>query len=122
MLLATFVLGELLKVAIVDPVGDRNHLFVEALRLSRLVAPDQENRGPLGVEREEDPHRLGYPQLLHVGVLGALDGVGERPARARTKLLQGLHRGDDLALLLVRQAFPPLVELAGPLGSPAHGG
>jgi len=28
---------------------------------------------------------------------------------------------DDLALLLVRQAFPPLVELAGSLGSPTHG-
>jgi len=115
-LLATLVLDELPKVAIVDPVGNRNHLFVEALRLSRLVAPDQEDRGPLGIEGEEDPHRLGYPQLLHVGMPRALDGVGERPARARTKLLQGLHRGDDLALLLIRQAFPPLVELAGPLG------
>jgi len=120
-LLTTLVLGELPKVAIVDPVGDRNHLFVEALRLSSLVATDQEDRRPLGVEGEEDSHRLGYPQLLHIGVLRALDCVGERPASARTKLLQGLHRGDDLALPLVRQAFPPLVELAGSLGSPTHG-
>lgn len=120
MLLATFVLGELPKVAIVDPVGNRNHLFVKALRLPRLVAPDQEDRRPLGIEGEEDPHRLGYPQLLHVGVLGALDSVGERPACARAKLLQGLHRGDDLALLLIRQTFPPLVELVGSLGSPTH--
>ena len=122
MLLAIFVLGELPKVAIVDPVGNRNHLFVKALRLPRLVAPDQEDRRPLGIKGEEDPHRLGYPQLLHVGMPGALHGVGERPACARTKLLQGLHRGDDLALLLVCQAFPPLVELAGPLGSPTHDG
>jgi hypothetical protein len=60
-LLATLVLGELPKVAIIDPVGNRNRPFVEALRLPRLVAPDQENRRPLGVESEEDPHRLGYP-------------------------------------------------------------
>lgn len=120
MLLATLVLGELPKVAIIDPVGDRNHPFVEALRLPRLIAPDQEDCRPLGIEGEEDPHRLGYPQLLHVGVSGALHRVGERPACARTKLLQGLDRGDDLALLLVCQVFPPLVELAGPLGSPTH--
>jgi hypothetical protein len=97
-LLATLVLDELPKVAIVDPVGDRNHLFVEALRLPRLVASDQEDRRPLGVEGEEDPHRLGYPQLLHIGMPGALDGVGEWPACARAKL----------------------VELAGPLGSPTR--
>src|SRR5665811_178046 len=35
---------------------------------------------------------------------------------------RGLHRGDDLALLLVCQACPPFVELAGPLGSPTHEG
>lgn len=115
------MLGELPKVTVVDPVGDRNHFLVEALRLPRLVAADQEDRRPLGVEGEEDPHCLGYPQLLHVRVPGALDGVGERPACTRAKLLQGLHRGDDLALLLIRQAFPPLVELVGPLGSPTHG-
>lgn len=108
-------------VAIVDPVGDRDHLFVKALRLPRLVAADQEDRRPLGVEGEKDPHRLGYPQLLHVGMPGALDGVGERPACARAKLLQSLHRGHDLALLLVRQAFPPLVELVGSLSGPTHG-
>jgi hypothetical protein len=60
-LLAALVLGELSKVAIVDPVGNRNHLFVKALRLPRLVAPDQEDRRPLGIEGEEDTHRLGYP-------------------------------------------------------------
>lgn len=121
MLLAAFVLGELPKVAIIDPVGNRNHLFVEALRLARLVASDQEDRRSLGIEGEEDPHRLGYPQLLHVRVLGTLDSVDKRSARTRTKLLQSLHRGDDLALLLIRQDFPPLVELAGSLGSPTHG-
>lgn len=91
MLLTAFVLGELPKVAIIDPVGDRNYFLVEALRLPRLVSPDQEDRRPLGVESKEDPHRLGYPQLLHVRMPGALDGVGERPASTRTKLLQRLH-------------------------------
>ena len=61
MLLAAFALGEFAKVAIVDPVGDRNHLLVEALRLPRLVSPNQEDRRPPGIEGEEDPHRLGDP-------------------------------------------------------------
>jgi len=55
------VLGELSKVAIIDPISDRNHPFVEALRFPRLVPADQEDRRPLGIEGKEDPHRLGYP-------------------------------------------------------------
>jgi len=58
--------------------------------------------------------------LLATPVLGELPKVAIVDPVSDRELLQGLHRGDDLALLLVRQAFPPLVELVGSLGSPTH--
>lgn len=105
---------------VIDSIRLRDHSLVEALRLPRLVSTDEQDRYSLGIEGEEDAHRLRDSQLLHVGVPGALYRVDQWPAGGWPKLLQSLNRGDNLALLGVGQRLPPTVELVGSLGAPTH--
>jgi hypothetical protein len=48
---------------VVEIVGPQDHPIVEAL-VTRLVAPDQQDRHAAGIERVEDPQRLAFLQEI----------------------------------------------------------
>ena len=88
---------------LIEPlVGGTDERFVEPLlRHARLVARDQQDRLPLGIERERHaPHPIIRlePQLLHVRMTRAGERVGVRTAKLLAVGLQQGGHGEQLVL------------------------
>jgi hypothetical protein len=89
--------------------------FVEpALVRATLVAADQHDRLPQGIEREGHPPnfaRLGEPQLLHVGVSRSLQGVHRGSAQVRSEFGQQPSVREQFVLQVIIQAAELGVEI-----------
>jgi len=85
--------------------GDQS-LIEPSLICAALVAADQQNCLALGVKGERyAPHLAGpgKPQVLHVGVLRALQGIHCWPPQAGTKIPQQQGVRQQLVLQALRQ-------------------
>lgn len=113
---------ELLKVFVVESIGEGNHICVEPL-VTGPIASDQKDRSPARIEREERSERstavLGA-KLLHIGVFRAGDGVDMWTAEVRPIDRKELDAKSDGVLLLFAEGFPPLSELLGIFDVPRH--
>ena len=117
----------LCRVFQVQPLGDRNVLPVPALPVPGLVAAEQQQRRPGGIEREEHPD-LGPasgagPQLLEVMDPAALDPVHQRPAERGSFLPQSRDRLGDLGVggqVVLDQGGEPRGVLLGDLDALRH--
>jgi hypothetical protein len=97
--------------ALVPGIRFRDQTLVKPLLAhAGLAAGNEQDGNALRIEREGDApfvvHRL-EPQLLHVGVVGAIQRIDMRAAGGRTEQLDKFRFGIELFLHLKRQ----LVEL-----------
>jgi hypothetical protein len=100
---------------------------VPALPVPGLVAAEQQQRRPGGIEREKHPDlgptRRPGPQFLQVMDPAALDPVHQRPAERGSFLPQRRDRLGDLdrgAQILFDQGGEPRGVLLGDLDAPRH--
>lgn len=100
---------------IVELVSQRHLLFVPPV-ISRLVAPDEQERCSPGVKRVQDtvwPASVLDSQLSHVAVPGSADpgtvGMGQMGAPSLQESDCSRHR----LLLGLAEVEPPLFELVG---------
>jgi len=105
-------------------LGDQG-LVEPLLRHPRLVARDQKDRLPFGIERvSHPPHPIIRlePQLLHVGMFGAGERVGMRAAKLRAEDLKQGSRGKQFVVHRLRQGFALGVEVIVIDYRPRHDG
>ncbi len=86
-----------------------NQLAIKAfLAASRFVAANQKDGLPVRIEGESHSPcaiRSVKPELLHICVTGAVEGVGARSAQLRAELLKQPGVAQQLVLHALRQAF-----------------
>jgi hypothetical protein len=108
---------QLIEVPPPQTLGLRYGASVPARPVVPLVAADQKDADPAGVEGEQHPDGANA-QLLEVGNRGAGQGVDPGTPEARASLGQKLHRGADVVLGLLVQLEEPLLVLRGDLDLP----
>jgi REP element-mobilizing transposase RayT len=71
---------------------------------------------------ETEQHLVGRarPKLFHVGIPGAVERIGVRPAKARPQQFQQFHGSDYLGLVVFVQVGEPLVKNIGRYYQPHH--
>ena len=103
-------------------VGDRKVLLVSAF-IAPLVAADEQNGRPVGIEREKDSPRIATelnPQFLHVGERGPLQRIDIGPSELRPMLPQQVGMRDDFVSQVGLQASEPSLEIVIELDIPFH--
>src|SRR5436190_17805710 len=111
------LLPQFLQVLVIEPIGDRDELFVEPL-VTGLVAANEQDRSPPRIERIEDAQRPAaalYPQFAHMRMTRSHDPARVRKRQCRTPALQLLNDRGNILLLSLHERIPPDAELVGVL-------
>jgi len=86
-----------------------NQLPIKAFLASpRFVTANQKNGLPVRIEGEShSPYAIRgvKPELLHIRVTGAVEGICARPAQLRAKLLKEFGVSQQLILHALQQGF-----------------
>jgi hypothetical protein len=104
---------------VVKSVGAGDLALVPPLPVAGLVAPQQHDRVPARIEREQRAQvAADRPDLLHVVVTRALERVHERSTEARTPALQLIERGGDPVRVFGLESDVPRLSLWSELDLP----
>ena len=96
------------QVLVVEVVGDRDVALVPSRPVSALVAAEQHDRSPLGIEREKCSQvSAERAQFLHVVMARALYPVGRRSAQRRALLFQEFDRREHRYVVVVIEVEDP---------------
>ena len=108
-------------------IGQSNRSVVPALPVACLVASDEEDRLPRGVEGKEHPHLAGAgrgrSEFLHIVVAAAMDSVDEWPPCGGAFVCELVDRIlDEVRGLWIARADPevPGLHLGMEADLPAH--
>src|ERR1019366_728519 len=105
---------------VVEPVGQRNHVFVETV-VTCLVTADEQARATPWIESVEYAKRISGvldAEFPHVLVPRGCHSRRAREWKSRSVFLELAHAREERLAFALRQLVPPLSELVGVLDLP----